>query len=70
MNYLMRGFDLQPHQAADFVGNLSHESTGYKTLQEIDPLLKGSRRHRLFDVRKTGSNPQAMTLTTISPSTS
>lgn len=29
--------------AAGIVGNLAHESAGFKTLQEIDPLVKGSR---------------------------
>ncbi len=40
---LMRDFDLTPAQAAGVVGNLDHESGGFKSLQEIDPMVEGSR---------------------------
>lgn len=40
---LMRDFGLTAAQAAGVVGNLDHESGGFKTLQEIDPLVEGSR---------------------------
>lgn len=43
MHDLMRDFGLQKHQAAGVVGNLSHESGGFKSLQEIKPLIPGSR---------------------------
>ncbi len=40
---LMRDFGLTEAQAAGFVGNLDHESGGFKSLQEIDPMVEGSR---------------------------
>lgn len=40
---LMRDFGLQPHQAGGIVGNLAHESGGFKELQELKPLVPGSR---------------------------
>lgn len=40
---LMRDFGLTQAQAAGFVGNLAHESGDFKTLQEIDPMVEGSR---------------------------
>jgi hypothetical protein len=40
---LMRDFQLSPEQAAGFVGNLAHESGGFGTLQEIKPMIPGSR---------------------------
>ncbi|MEN8950686.1 phage tail tip lysozyme [Planktotalea arctica] len=43
MNDLMRDFGLQKHQAAGVVGNLDHESAGFKSLQEISPIVAGSR---------------------------
>jgi hypothetical protein len=43
MSDLMRDFGLTRNQAAGFVGNLAHESGGFKTLQERNPTVKGSR---------------------------
>ena len=43
MSDLMRDYKLSPEQAAGFVGNLSHESGDFKSLQEISPTVKGSR---------------------------
>ncbi len=43
MSDLMRDFGLTRPQAAGFVGNLAHESGGFNTLQEISPLIPGSR---------------------------
>ncbi len=40
---LMRDFGLTPAQAAGVVGNLDHESGGFKSLQEIDPMVEGAR---------------------------
>lgn len=40
---LMRDFGLTPGAAAGFAGNLAHESGNFKTLQEINPTVKGSR---------------------------
>lgn len=40
---LMRDFGLSPAAAAGFVGNLDHESGGFNILQEIDPMVEGSR---------------------------
>lgn len=40
---LQRDFGLNDVQAAAFVGNLAHESGGFKSLQEIKPLIPGSR---------------------------
>lgn len=40
---LMRDFDLSETQAAAIVGNLAVESANFQTLQEIDPLVEGSR---------------------------
>lgn len=40
---LMRDFGLSPAAAAGFVGNLDHESGGFNILQEIDPMIEGSR---------------------------
>lgn len=40
---LMRDFGLSPGAAAGFAGNLAHESGNFKTLQEINPTVKGSR---------------------------
>ena len=40
---LMRDFGLTQAQAAGVVGNLDHESGGFATLQEIDPMVEGSR---------------------------
>ena len=40
---LMRDFGLAPEQAAGIVGNLAHESGGFGTLQEIKPMIPGSR---------------------------
>lgn len=43
MTDLMRDFGLTAAQAAGVVGNLDHESGGFKSLQEIDPTVEGSR---------------------------
>jgi hypothetical protein len=40
---LQRDLKLTKAQAAGFVGNLAHESGNFKTLQEVSPLVKGSR---------------------------
>lgn len=40
---LMRDFSLTKEQASGIAGNLSHESANFKTLQEISPVVKGSR---------------------------
>lgn len=40
---LMRDFGLTRNQAAGVVGNLDHESGGFGSLQEIAPLVPGSR---------------------------
>ncbi|WP_455296464.1 phage tail tip lysozyme [Brucella pituitosa] len=40
---LMQDFGLTPAAAAGFAGNLSHESGNFRQLQEISPLVKGSR---------------------------
>lgn len=40
---LMSDFGLTPGAAAGFAGNLAHESGNFKTLQEINPTVKGSR---------------------------
>lgn len=40
---LMRDFDLTRAQAAGFVGNLDHETGGFKFMQEIEPVVPGSR---------------------------
>lgn len=43
VNDLMRDFGLTRTQAAGFVGNLHFESAGFQTLQEIKPMVPGSR---------------------------
>ena len=40
---LQRDFGLSTAQAAGFVGNLAHESGDFKTMQEINPTVEGSR---------------------------
>lgn len=40
---LQRDFGLTPEQTAGIVGNLAHESGGFKSLQEQNPLVPGSR---------------------------
>jgi len=40
---LQQDFGLSAGAAAGFAGNLAHESGDFKTLQEINPLVKGSR---------------------------
>lgn len=40
---LMSDFGLTDFQAAGVVGNLGHESSGFRKLQEIRPLIAGSR---------------------------
>jgi|GEM_PF-1993199 len=43
MSDLRRDFDLTDNQAAGIVGSLAHESGGFQNLQEIAPLVPGSR---------------------------
>lgn len=43
MQLLMADFGLNDLSAAAIVGNLGHESNGFATLQEIKPVVKGSR---------------------------
>jgi hypothetical protein len=43
MGDLMGDFSLSKEQAAGVVGNLAHESGGFESLQEIKPLVPGSR---------------------------
>jgi hypothetical protein len=43
MSLLMADFDLTEIEAAAIVGNLGHESGGFKFLQEIKPMVPGSR---------------------------
>ncbi|NVK16705.1 MAG: hypothetical protein HWE35_21240 [Rhodobacteraceae bacterium] len=43
MRDLMRDFGFTRAQAAGVVGNLDHESDGFKGLQEYNPIVKGSR---------------------------
>lgn len=40
---LMSEFDLTKEQAAAFVGNLAQETGDFKYIQEIDPVVEGSR---------------------------
>lgn len=40
---LMRDFNLTQEQAAGVVGNLAHETGGFKHMQEISPVVPGSR---------------------------
>lgn len=40
---LMSDFNLTREQAAGFVGNLDHETGGFKFMQEIEPMIPGSR---------------------------
>jgi hypothetical protein len=43
MRRLMSEFGIDATSAAAIVGNLGHESSGFKSLQEIKPLVPGSR---------------------------
>ncbi len=43
MNKLMADFALQLDDVAAIVGNFGHESAGFTALQEIKPVVKGSR---------------------------
>jgi hypothetical protein len=43
MNKLMEDFPITPIDAAAILGNLGHESAGLTILQEIKPVVKGSR---------------------------
>lgn len=40
---LMKDFNLSVEDAAAIVGNAGHESAGFKSLQELKPLVAGSR---------------------------
>ena len=40
---LARDFGISPEAASGFVGNLFHESGGFKQLQELNPTVKGSK---------------------------
>ncbi len=70
MSALMRDLDISVEDAAAIVGNLGHESGGFKFLQEKKPLVPGSRggwgwaqwtgpRRRQFEdfVRERGLDP-------------
>lgn len=43
MSDLMRDFDLTKEQAAGVVGNLDYETGGFKFMQEIKPIVPGSK---------------------------
>ncbi len=43
MKDLMRDFDLTTEQAAGVVGNLDYETGGFKFMQEIKPIVPGSK---------------------------
>lgn len=43
MQDMQRDLGLTPAQAAGVVGNFAHESNGFRTLQEINPVVPGSR---------------------------
>lgn len=43
MSDLQKELGLTKEQAAGFVGNLAHETGDFKFMQEIDPVVKGSR---------------------------
>ena len=43
MEDLQRDFKLTPEQAAGFVGNLDHETGNFKFMQELKPVVEGSR---------------------------
>jgi hypothetical protein len=43
MSRLQSDYGLTREQAAGFVGNLAHESGGFGTLQEVKPIIPGSR---------------------------
>lgn len=43
MRDLMRDFDLTKEQAAGVVGNLDYETGGFKFMQEIKPIVPGSK---------------------------
>lgn len=43
MSDLQRDFGLSDEQAAGFVGNLAHESGNFKQLQEVKPVVPGSK---------------------------
>lgn len=40
---LKSNYDMTTEQAAGFVGNLWHETGGFKFMQELEPTIKGSR---------------------------
>lgn len=43
MRYLMADFNISVLDAAAIIGNAGHESAGFKSLQEIKPLVPGSK---------------------------
>lgn len=43
MNMLMQDFPLGTDDAAAIVGNLGHESGGFALMQELKPIVSGSR---------------------------
>lgn len=71
MGRLMKDFGLTKEQAAGIVGNLGHESGGFKEMQEKNPLgggkggygwaqWTGPRRQQFFDyARKNGLDPKS-----------
>lgn len=73
MDKLMADFDVEKLDAAAVFGNAGQESGGFKSLQELKPLVPGSRggfgimqwtgpRRREFEAycKKTGKNPVDM----------
>ncbi len=43
MQNLQTDFELTPEQSAGFVGNLAHETGGFRHMQELKPVVPGSR---------------------------
>lgn len=73
MDKLMADFDVGKLDAAAVFGNAGHESAGFKSLQELKPLVKGSRggfgimqwtgpRRRAYEAycERAGKDPVAM----------
>ena len=73
MEQLIKDFDLEVLDAAAIIGNAGHESGGFKSLQEIKPVVPGSRggfgimqwtgpRRRQYEAfcKSGGLNPSAM----------
>jgi hypothetical protein len=43
MRDLIRDFDIRPRAAAAVLGNIGHECNGFRTMQEVKPVVPGSR---------------------------